>query len=171
MEPTDVSLILADIEMTSRDLFETNNVQLTLSTSLPHIQCDRVRVTEVFRNLIANAIKYNDKELKQVEVDMIPRLACFMSGTMESHRGHVFRICLKLFKRLESSNDFSDGTGAGLTFVEKMFISMVARSGFSRSWVRVRHSSLLLMPRSLARIVQKRRPHECFSCCTTNSDC
>nr|WP_321444133.1 ATP-binding protein [uncultured Cohaesibacter sp.] len=121
MELTDVALILADIEMTSRDLFETNNVQLTLSTSLPQIQCDRVRVTEVFRNLIANAIKYNDKELKQVEVGYDPETGVFHVrdngiGIEDMYFASVF----KLFKRLESSNEFSDGTGAGLTFVEKI---------------------------------------------------
>lgn len=121
MAEVDVAAILADVEMTSRDLFEDDNVLLTISTPLPNIACDRVRVTEVFRNLFANAIKYNDKDQKQIEVGYDPEKGVFHVrdngiGIEPIYHDSVF----KLFKRLESSSDFSDGTGAGLTFVEKI---------------------------------------------------
>ncbi|WP_198662880.1 sensor histidine kinase [Cohaesibacter intestini] len=120
-EPTDLAAVLADIEMTSRDGFEADHVKLTISSDLPTVVCDKVRVTEVFRNLIVNAAKYNDKDQKLVDVGYDPQTGIFSVrdngvGIDETYHNSVF----KLFKRLESSNDFSDGTGAGLTFVEKI---------------------------------------------------
>ena len=35
---------------------------------LPTVRCDRVRVGEIFYNLIVNGIKYNDKPEKWVEI-------------------------------------------------------------------------------------------------------
>ncbi len=35
---------------------------------LPTIVCDKPRVTELFRNLITNAAKYNDKPEKNIEI-------------------------------------------------------------------------------------------------------
>ena len=45
-----------------------DNARIVIPGSLPITTCDKVRVTEVFRNLITNAIKYNDKESKIIEI-------------------------------------------------------------------------------------------------------
>jgi two-component system, chemotaxis family, sensor kinase Cph1 len=38
---------------------------------LPVVQCDRTQLTELFTNLISNAIKYNDRDLKTIEFGYI----------------------------------------------------------------------------------------------------
>src|SRR5262249_50468383 len=47
---------------------QEQNVTVRITERLPVVRCDRVRVAEIFRNLIANAIKYNDKSDKWIEV-------------------------------------------------------------------------------------------------------
>jgi signal transduction histidine kinase len=97
---------------------------------LPVIWCDRPRVTEAFRNLITNAIKYNDKERRLVEVGFLPSVV-----TPQGSEKEVFYVkdngigiapefhdkIFRMFARLsDSAGGKQDGTGAGLTFVKKI---------------------------------------------------
>ena len=75
----------------------------------------------MFRNLITNAIKYNRHDTKVIEIGYDPACAVFRVsdngiGIDKIYHDTVF----KLFKRLETSSEFSEGTGSGLTFVEKI---------------------------------------------------
>jgi light-regulated signal transduction histidine kinase (bacteriophytochrome) len=88
------------------------------------VRADRVRVGEIFHNLIVNAMKYNDKPEKHVEVGWRedpggPPVFYVRDngiGIPEKHHDAVFRI----FKRLHGRDKFGGGTGAGLTIVKKI---------------------------------------------------
>ena len=96
---------------------------------LPEVTCDSVRVAEIFRNLIVNALKYNDKAEKRIEIGF---LAAHPDETGQDRTGVYFvrddgkgiaqefhEDIFRMFKRLERSDD-DGGTGAGLTFVRKI---------------------------------------------------
>ena len=105
---------------------------------MPTVQCDPVLISEVFSNLISNALKYNDRAEKWVEVgylntheqrekaliqtdppSSLPPVFYVKDngiGIRDRHLTHVFR----LFKRLHSQNKYSGGTGAGLTIAKKI---------------------------------------------------
>ncbi len=98
--------------------------------SLPTIECDRTQVSELFINLIGNAIKYNDRTEKWVEIGWLesetgsgkdPSLYTFYVrdngiGIPQQHLERVFQI----FKRLHAQDEYGGGTGAGLTIVQKI---------------------------------------------------
>ncbi|TAE07209.1 MAG: GAF domain-containing protein [Oscillatoriales cyanobacterium] len=98
--------------------------------SLPTVACDRTQVSELFLNLISNAIKYNNKTEKWVEIGLIeseaasskdPSLYTFYVrdngiGIPQQHLERVFQI----FKRLHAQDEYGGGTGAGLTIVQKI---------------------------------------------------
>ncbi|MEL6553538.1 MAG: ATP-binding protein [Cyanobacteria bacterium J06621_11] len=44
------------------------NINFEVAKLLPVVMCDRTQVTELYTNLITNAIKYNDKDHKQIEI-------------------------------------------------------------------------------------------------------
>jgi signal transduction histidine kinase len=104
--------------------------EVRIPVPLPIVRCDRARVAEVFRNLISNAIKYNDRAEKWVEIGAIspngtgrssskPQVLYVRDngiGIAERHFESIFRI----FKRLNSRDKFGGGTGAGLTIVKKI---------------------------------------------------
>ena len=138
--PTDLNPVVADIEMTLEVFLDERGARISVPRALPTITCDRTRVAELFRNLITNAIKYNDAPEKIVEITYEPAhplpdgtLAHGVFCVRDNGRGieaqfhdDIFRI----FKRLQASEGSEDGTGVGLTFVKKI----VERHG-GRIWI------------------------------------
>lgn len=130
------------LEMVETRLKETG-AGVSVPRPLPTVQADRTGLLEVYANLLSNALKYNDKPERRVEVGSVaagepgfPKEAegfahCFYVkdngiGIPESSREEIFRI----FKRLHSHEEFGGGTGAGLTIVKKV----VERHG-GRIWL------------------------------------
>jgi signal transduction histidine kinase len=136
------------------------NVEIRIPRSLPAVKCDRVQISEVFTNLISNAIRYNDSEQKWVEIGYLdplvessqrydsgeqpdvpePTITFYVRdngiGISERHLDIIFRI----FKRLHSPRKYGGGTGAGLTIAKKMLSGMGETCGWSRLQARVAHS-------------------------------
>ena len=157
---TDLAVVSTDLSHTVKEVLETVQIRLQEQgvevrlpdEPLPEIVCDSARIGEVFRNLITNAMKYNDKPEKLIEIGFerppegdggefsnkkdlfqaaVPGEWLFWVrdngiGIREKHMDSVFRI----FKRLHGRDKFGGGTGAGLTIVKKI----VERHG-GRIWV------------------------------------
>ncbi|MDP5017123.1 MAG: GAF domain-containing protein, partial [Dolichospermum sp.] len=123
MQQTDLNKILHNsIDLLSPRI-EQEKIEIRIPKSLPKISCDRIQMSEVFNNLIANAIKYNDKDKKWIEIGYIKDsnpLQFYIKdngiGIKSKHFDTIFRI----FKRLHGPNKYGGGTGAGLTIVQKI---------------------------------------------------
>ncbi|MTJ13542.1 GAF domain-containing protein [Anabaena sp. UHCC 0187] len=123
MQQTDLNKILHNsIDLLSPRI-EQEKIEIRIPKSLPKISCDRIQMSEVFNNLIANAIKYNDKDKKWIEIGYIKDsnpLQFYIKdngiGIKNKHFDTIFRI----FKRLHGPNKYGGGTGAGLTIVQKI---------------------------------------------------
>ena len=107
-----------------------NPIEFRLPQTLPTVCCDRSQVSELLTNLIGNAIKYNDKAEKWVEIGYLG-LKPVRNGTQISHTlyirdnsigippEHLERI-FEIFRRLHAQDQYGGGTGAGLTIVRKI---------------------------------------------------
>ncbi len=105
-------------------------IEFRLPQPLPTICCDRSQVSELFINLIGNAIKYNDNVEKWVEIGFVGS-KIVKDGSQVSHTfyirdnsigippEHLERI-FEIFKRLHPPDQYGGGTGAGLTIVRKI---------------------------------------------------
>jgi light-regulated signal transduction histidine kinase (bacteriophytochrome) len=124
------------VELLAARLHESK-VDVRLPARLPSVQADRVYVGEIFNNLIVNAIKYNDKAEKWVEIGCeVSQEGSTQSpvfyvrdngiGIAPQHHEAIFRI----FRRLHGREEYGGGTGAGLTIVRKI----VERHG-GRIWL------------------------------------
>jgi PAS domain S-box-containing protein len=128
---TDLNEVVREILDSLRITLEEQRVVVRVIGLLPTIRCDRVRVAEVYRNLVSNAIKYNDKPTKVIEIGAAPDPDALAGGKgrpyrlfvrdngigiAARHQQAVFRI----FKRLHGRDKFGGGTGVGLTIVKKI---------------------------------------------------
>jgi light-regulated signal transduction histidine kinase (bacteriophytochrome) len=125
---------------------EDSPVEIVVPRPLPVARCDRVRIREVFVNLLSNAMKYNDKPTRRIEIGFISpgepgeRPGCPIGaaghtiyyvrdngiGIQPRHFDQVFKI----FKRIHGRDEYGGGTGIGLTIVQKL----VDRHG-GRVWI------------------------------------
>lgn len=130
MQETDVNTIITDIEQMTESFLHERHARIVVPQSLPVIVCDRTRITEVFRNLITNAVKYNDKPECIVEVGFLDKVKT-PQGTENSVfyvkdngigiEAGFYQEIFRIFKRLQrSATGKEDGTGVGLTFVKKI---------------------------------------------------
>lgn len=106
---------------------QEHNAQIIIDKNMPNVECDDVRVRQVFANLITNAIKYNDNENKIVEIgytlnhpDYLHTPVFFVRdngiGLAPENRELIFKI----FRRLHQREKYGGGTGAGLTIARKI---------------------------------------------------
>lgn len=127
---TDLNVVLQKIQELTLPVEIASNVQLIIPKPLPTIVCDAPRVTELFRNLISNAIKYNQRDTKKVEIG-VTRALNPHSNVYEPQVFYVkdngigierqfFDDIFRIFKRLNAEDDAVRGTGVGLTFVKKI---------------------------------------------------
>jgi signal transduction histidine kinase len=128
----DLAIDRIDLNQVVEEVLESLGITLRQSGTevriprpLPTVRADRARVGEIFHNLVVNAMKYNDKERKWIEIGSLDpeegRPPVFYVrdngiGIPERHFESVFRI----FKRLHARDKFGGGTGAGLTIVRKI---------------------------------------------------
>lgn len=134
MQQTDLNeLVNRSLDLLSARI-EQMQVDIQIRRPLPTVYCDRIQVGEVFNNLIANSIKYNDKAEKIIEIGYIEESLAPITfyvrdngiGIREKHFDSIFRI----FKRLHGPSKYGGGTGAGLTIAKKI----VERHG-GKIWV------------------------------------
>ncbi len=135
-EQTDLNEVVAEaLEMVDARR-EESRCDIVVPRPLPPALCDRVRVREVFVNLLSNSLKYTDKPRSRIEVGFINTdeihsrpgipdgvhghtiyyVADNGIGIQAKHFGQVF----KMFKRLHGRDEYGGGTGAGLTIVQKL---------------------------------------------------
>jgi PAS domain S-box-containing protein len=102
-------------------------VNLQVERDLPAIQGSRVRIGELFSNLIVNGIKYNDKALPMIRVGWQKdarsknnSVTFFVEdngiGIESRYQERVFGI----FERLNPREDYEEGTGAGLAICKRI---------------------------------------------------
>ncbi len=125
----------AALEMIAQRI-DDSRIELRVPRPLPVAVVDPALASEIFSNLISNAIKYNDKAGKWVEIgyldgaeDSEPPVFYVRDngiGIPAKHFEAVFRI----FKRLHGREEHGGGAGAGLTIVKKI----IERHG-GRIWV------------------------------------
>jgi PAS domain S-box-containing protein len=130
VQATDLNAIIRDIEGTLEMFLTERGARIVIPKDLPVIVCDKPRVAELFRNLITNGVKYNDKADKIIEIGHVPSKRTpegaeaanvfFVRdnglGIGREFHEEIFRI----FKRLQNTPEAEEGTGVGLTFVKKI---------------------------------------------------
>ncbi len=123
-QETDSSEIIKEVLDTLESSITEHGTTINVASDMPVVVCDRVKVSEVFSNLMTNAIKFNDKDEKWVELgwqkgeDENPVFFVRDNGIgiKEKNLNKVFKI----FTRLHAREKYGGGTGSGLTMTRKI---------------------------------------------------
>jgi len=130
----DLNQVVKEALFLQRAQLRDADAEVKTHQPLPFIKGDYDRMVEVFTNLISNAVKYNDKANREVEIGFEPAASgapfffvCDNGiGIEEKHYQEIFRI----FRRLHARDAFGGGYGSGLTVSKKI----IERHG-GRIWV------------------------------------
>lgn len=119
----DMNELIAEVLDTLAPRVQQSGVEVRVLGPLPIVTADSARIGEVLMNLVSNAIKYNDKDRKIVEIGCSeaggePEFFVRDNGIgiPKEHHETIFGI----FRRLHPPNRFGGGTGAGLTIARKI---------------------------------------------------
>jgi signal transduction histidine kinase len=123
--PVGLNSLLMHVRVNLQYALDAKKVDLRVD-KLPTVACDGTAITEVFHNLISNAVKYNTNPLPVVEVGAVERAnpetgaAEFLFHVRDNGPGikrEYFEKIFQLFQRLHRDEE---GTGIGLTIVKRV---------------------------------------------------
>ncbi|MEB3356836.1 MAG: ATP-binding protein [Synechococcales bacterium] len=72
-QPVDLDDLVQHVIATLTIAHPQSQIEFRIPQPLPEVECDRSQVTELYSNLISNAIKYNDKAEKWIEIGWFER--------------------------------------------------------------------------------------------------
>lgn len=98
------------------------NVEVTVTGKLPVLFFEKVRIQQVFQNLIGNAIKFLDKPKGKVRMGCADTGADWKFSVEDNGPGIEERYQQRIFKMFETlaSSDDGGSTGIGLTIAKKI---------------------------------------------------
>lgn len=97
-----------------------NDVTFLIPEKLPVIKGDRYRLEQLFRHLICNAVKFNDKEEIIVEIGFEEEKDFWKFYIKDNGKGIEKRYFEKIFVAFQKLEDDYKSTGIGLSIVEKI---------------------------------------------------
>lgn len=119
----DLNELLSDVRKNLVYALDEKKVELTVKPDFPKVACDRIRISEVFSNLVSNAIKYTKKgERPVIEIGWADKKDLYEFYVKDNGIGiekQYYDRIFQIFQRLHAKGEY-EGTGAGLTIVKKI---------------------------------------------------
>jgi len=98
------------------------NIEITVENKLPVVECEQIRIMQVFQNLLSNAVKYMDKPKGQVRIGCVEEDSFWNFSISDNGPGieeKYFEKIFQMFQTLTPRDEF-ESTGIGLTVVKKI---------------------------------------------------
>jgi len=98
------------------------HIRIVVEAGLPVIVCERTRITQVFQNLLGNAVKFMDKPAGEVRVGCVEEGSFWRFSVSDNGPGieeKYFDRIFRLFQTLVPRDEF-ESTGVGLALVKKI---------------------------------------------------
>jgi signal transduction histidine kinase len=121
VEKIDFDIIISRCFEELEYLDNTNSIIKSISIKGPHFYNDRVRVYEIFRNLISNAIKYADteKNINNLKINVKVSAKKADIKIIDNGIGIDQNVLPKIFEMFYRGHELSKGSGIGLYLVKQ----------------------------------------------------
>lgn len=139
-ESVDLGSVVKEAREMLGTLVARDDVEIRIPRPMPTVQGERIKLREVYANLIGNGIKYNERPVKEIEIGYFepselppalsesprwPKAAIGQRVYYVRDNGigiepRYFTRIFKIFKRLHSREAYGGGSGAGLAIVKKI---------------------------------------------------
>ena len=96
------------------------HIKLTYPENLPVLLADRVKLQQLFQNLIGNAIAYCDKNPGWVQISWEEQQNVYLFKVSDNGVGIAPEYHDKIFKIFQSLQKRKESTGVGLSIVKKI---------------------------------------------------
>lgn len=113
----DLNLVVKDL---IKILYVPKNISISIVNKLPIVKGDYTKYQQLFQNLIANAIKFNDKEKGTIQIDVDEHKSFYKFSVSDNGIGIEKKHFDKIFKIFQSLKKSNDSTGIGLSVVKKI---------------------------------------------------
>lgn len=119
-EEVNLNRLISELEEDLKYLL--NGVRFVVPEDLPKVYGNKTLLTELFSNLITNAVKYNDKDDPKVEIGWQKQSDRYLIGVKDNGMGIKDRYLEKIFKVFEKLNPRNnpEGTGIGLAVCKRI---------------------------------------------------
>jgi signal transduction histidine kinase len=119
--PTDLEQALAGALANLKVAIEESGVTI-VHAPLPTVQGDAIQLTQVFQNLIGNAIKFRGNEPARIEINAVRREAEWVLSVRDNGIGidpRNYERIFVIFQRLHTRQEYP-GTGMGLAICKRI---------------------------------------------------
>ncbi len=114
---TDVNALLEDLKQI---LYVPEHISIEILKPMPTVPGDKVKLQQLFQNLISNAVKFNDKKNGRIEIGFHEEQSFYQFMVKDNGIGIKKEYHDKIFKIFQSLNVSKDSTGVGLSIVKKI---------------------------------------------------
>lgn len=124
LEKVNINDLLNSIKERIELDIKEQKASLEIQESMPIIECDRIKIGQVFLNLINNAIKFSSKKNREhpkIEIGYLDKNSFYEFFVKDNGIGidpRYHEQIFGIFKRLHTNTEY-EGTGAGLSIVRR----------------------------------------------------
>lgn len=117
IQQVDLNVVMTDIRAL---LHCPDHITLSWNQKLPIITADKIKIQQLFQNLMSNAIRYCDKDPGVVTIDFTENALQYTFSVKDNGIGISEEYHHKIFKIFQSLNMHKESTGIGLSIVKKI---------------------------------------------------
>ncbi|MGI8634086.1 MAG: sensor histidine kinase, partial [Segetibacter sp.] len=99
-------------------LFPPSSFTIKISESLPIINTRKIKLQQVFQNLISNAIKYVDKPEALIKIEAVEKDDFYIFSVQDNGPGMARQDLNRIFKLFEVGENKESSTGIGLNILK-----------------------------------------------------
>lgn len=135
------------------------HIHITVESGLPVVECEKTRVSQVFQNLLTNAVKFMDKPVGEIRVGCAQDGEFWQFSVSDNGPGieeKYFDRIFHLFQTLAPRDEF-ESTGVGLALVKKI-VELYGGRVWLESEVGRGSTFLFTLPKSRAAVAPSHAP-------------